>query len=101
MENGKDQSNPKNVSANIRRPSQAYIYLPCTLKSRGKLVAKQMTIYCETEATLKKSISSFRKGHSTSTALVAIRDDLFLAMKRGEVPYDISKLFKGLRHRPL
>ena len=81
MENGKDQSNPKNVSANIRRPSQAYIYPPCTLKSRGKLVAKQMTI---TEATLKKSISSFRKGHSTSTALVAIRDDLFLAMKRGE-----------------
>ena len=41
--------------------------------------------FCEREATLKHSISGFRKGHSTCTVLMGIRDDLLRAMKKGEV----------------
>ena len=67
------------------------------MKVFEKLVSKQIRIYCETEATLKDSISSFREGHSTSTVLMAIRDDLVRAIdeERRSYPYDISRLFKG------
>ena len=46
---------------------------------------------------MARSISGFRKGHSTVTALLGIRDDLLRAMKRGEVCLmvfaDYSKAF--------
>ncbi|PFX20980.1 putative RNA-directed DNA polymerase from transposon BS [Stylophora pistillata] len=59
--------------------------LPVLCKVFEKLVASQMTDFCTRESLLKDTISSFRKGHSTSTVLLGIRDDLFSAMKRKEV----------------
>lgn len=62
-----------------------------------KLVASQMTDFCSRESLLRDTISSFRKGHSTSTVLLGIRDDLLSAMKRREVTLmvlaDFSKAF--------
>ena len=44
-----------------------------------------MTTFCESESVLRDTISRFRKGHSTSTVLMGMPDDLLRAMKKGEV----------------
>ena len=71
--------------------------LPVLSKVFEKLVASQMTDFCSRESLLRDTISSFRKGHSTSTILLGIRDDLLSAMKRREVTLmvlaDFSKAF--------
>ena len=58
---------------------------------------KQLIFYTDELSLLAPSISGFRKGHSTVTALLGIRDDLLRAMKRGEVGLmvfdDYSKAF--------
>lgn len=50
-----------------------------------KLVPNQVVTFSENEAILRDNISSFRKGHSTTTVLMGIRDDLIRAMKKKEV----------------
>ena len=79
--------------------------LPALSKIFEKLVAKQMTAFCEQESTLKDTLSGFRKGHSTSTVLMGIRDDLMRSMKKGEVTLmimaDFSKAFDTVRYRTL
>ena len=50
--------------------------LPAMSKVFEKLVAVQIG---------KHTISGFRKGHSTCTVLMGIRDDLLRAMKKGEI----------------
>lgn len=71
--------------------------LPVLSKVFEKLVASQMTDFCSRESLLRDTISSFRKGHSTSTVLLGTRDDLLSAMKRREVTLmvlaDFSKAF--------
>ena len=61
------------------------------------LVASQMTDFCARESLLRDTISSFRKGHSTSTVLLGIRDNLLSATKGREVTHmvlaDFSKAF--------
>ena len=56
-----------------------------------------MATFSEQNAILKENISSFRKGHSTATVLMGIRDDLIQAMKRKKVTLmvlaDYSKAF--------
>ena len=59
--------------------------LPTLSKVFEKLVALQMTTFCEYESVLRDTISSFRKGHSTNTVLMGMCDDLLRAMKKGEV----------------
>ena len=59
--------------------------LPTISKVFEKLVALQMTTFCESELVLRDTIYSFRKGHSTNTVLMGMRDDLLRAMKTGEV----------------
>ena len=48
-------------------------------------------------ARLQPNVSAYRKGHSTTTTLLAIRDDMPKAMNRGEVTIaimeDFSKAF--------
>ena len=48
-------------------------------------------------ARLQPNVSAYRKGHSTTTTLLAIRDDILKAMNRGEVTIaimeDFSKTF--------
>ena len=79
--------------------------LPALSKVYEKLVALEMTDFCHSEATLRQSISGFRKGHSRSTVLMGIRDDLLRAMKKGEVTLmvlaDFSKAFDTVQYRTL
>ena len=50
--------------------------LPTLSKVFEKLVALQMTTFCESESVLRDTISSFPKGHSTNTVLMGMNDDL-------------------------
>ena len=60
-------------------------------------MAIQMTISADHAHLLHNRISAFRKGHSTTTALLRVRDDIRYAMKRKEVTLmvlaDFSKAF--------
>ena len=71
--------------------------LPVLSKVYEKIVAKQIVHYLETEKILDQNIVGYRKGHSTTTALLKIRDDIIYAMKKGEltlmVMADYSKAF--------
>ena len=71
--------------------------LPVLSKVFEKLVAGQMSDYAEEASLLHNRISSFRKGHSTTSVLFGIRDDIRYAMKKGEVTLmvlaDFSKAF--------
>ena len=71
--------------------------LPVLSKVFEKLVAIQMTNYVDHAHLLHDRISAFRKGHSTTTALLRVRDDIRYAMKRKEVTLmvlaDFSKAF--------
>ena len=71
--------------------------LPVLSKVFERLVGWQMSEFANSASLLHDNISSFRKGHSTTTALLGIRDDIKLAMKRKEVTLmvltDFSKVF--------
>ena len=71
--------------------------LPVMSKVAEKLVAQQIVDYIEVNQPLKQTISGFRKGHSTTTVLLRIRDDIIRAMKKGELTLmvlaDYSKAF--------
>ena len=71
--------------------------LPVLSKVFEKLVAGQMSEFAETAALLPDRISGFRKGHSTTSVLLGIRDDIRHAMKKGEITLmvlaDFSKAF--------
>ena len=62
-----------------------------------------MVEYIDSQALLKENISGFRKGHSTTTVLLNIRDDVLRAMKRGEVTLmvlaDFSKAFDTIKYK--
>ena len=64
---------------------RAISVLPVLSKVFEKLVAIQMTNYADHAHLLHDRISAFRKGHSTITALLRVRDDICYAMKRKEV----------------
>ena len=70
---------------------------PVLSKVPEKLVAQQIVHYVELNQSLKQTISGFRKGHSTTTVLLRIRDDIIRAMKKGELTLmvlaDYSKAF--------
>ena len=72
--------------------------LPVVLKVFERLVLKQLISFIDELSLLAPSISGFRKGHSTVTALLRIRDHLLRAMKRDEVSLmvfaDYSKAFE-------
>ena len=71
--------------------------LPVLSKVFERLVGWQMSEFANSASLLHDNISSFRKGHSTTTALLGIRDDIKLAMKKKEVTLmvlaDFSKAF--------
>ena len=100
LETGPNQSHPKNwpTEAHFRPIS----VLPAMSKVFEKLVAVQIGNFCEREATLKHAISGWRKGHSTCTVLMGIRDDLLRAMKKGEVTLMVLADFsRAIRYETL
>ena len=70
--------------------------LPVMSKIYEKLVLRQMATYLS-NAILEPNISAYRKGHSTTTAMLPMRDDIIAAMDKGEITIavmaDFSKAF--------
>ena len=73
--------------------------LPVLSKVFERLDLKQKADFLSnpTNGILKDSMSAYRKGHNTTTVLLAMRDDILQAMQRGEVTMavlaDYSKTF--------
>ena len=77
--------------------------LPTLSKVFERLVLHQLIEYINEEALLGPTISGFRKGHSTTSVLLGIRDALIRASSRGEVTLmvcaDHSKAFDTIQFK--
>ena len=71
--------------------------LPVLSKVYERLVLSQLLEYVELEQLFQDTTYGYRKGHSTTTVLLRIRDDIIQAMKKGELTLiafaDFSKAF--------
>ena len=67
-----------------------------------KLAMRQMVEHIEANHLLPYTMSGFRKGHSTTTALLGLRDEITKAMDRGEITLmvfaDFSRAFDTVHH---
>ncbi|CAB3981945.1 Hypothetical predicted protein [Paramuricea clavata] len=76
--------------------------LPALSKIYERLVLKQLLLYIEDHNILHSGMSGYRKGHSTNSVLLRIRDDIIHAMKKGEVTLiafaDFSKAFDTVEY---
>ncbi|CAB4002145.1 Hypothetical predicted protein, partial [Paramuricea clavata] len=76
--------------------------LPALSKIYEHLVLKQLLLYIEDHNILHSGMSGYRKGHSTNSVLLRIRDDIIRAMKKGEVTLiafaDFSKAFDTVEY---
>ena len=77
--------------------------LPTLSKIYEKLVSRQIVDFIDDQKLLSCNISGFRKGHSTASTLLNIRDDITMAMKRGEITLlvlaDFSKAFDTIKYK--
>ncbi len=92
------------TNASVSVPNMRPIsILPVLSKVYERLVHHQVIDYIESRTLFKDNISGFRKGHSTTTVLLGIRDDIVRAMKRGEVTLmvlaDFSKAFDTIKYK--
>ena len=92
----------------ISNPSKASDYRPISLlpafsKISEKIAAKQMTDFLEGHKLLDHLQSAYKRGHSTTTALLNVSDSIFKAMDESEVILltllDYSKAFDTANHR--
>ena len=71
--------------------------LPALSKVFEKVVALQIIDYVEQHAVLNDKVTGFRKGHSTITTLIGIKNDIIRAMKKRQITLmvlaDYSKAF--------
>ena len=71
--------------------------LPILSKVYERLVLSQLVEHIESSTLYKKTMSGFRKGHSTAVVLLKLKDDILKAMKKGEITLavftDYSKAF--------
>ena len=76
--------------------------LPVMSKIYERVILKQLCSYIETNNLYCSTQSGFRKGHSTSTLLLKLRDDITKAMKKSEITLtiliDFSKAFDTIDH---
>ena len=76
--------------------------LPVLSKVYKRLVLYQLLTYINQLNVLNTNISGYRKGHSTTTVPLRIRDDIITAMKKGEVTLiafaDFCKAFDTVDH---
>ena len=88
---------PKNESIASEADMRPISILPVLSKVFERLVHQQVLSFIDSHNLLKDNISGFRKGQSTTTVLLRIKDDIIKAMKRGEITLmvlaDFSKAF--------
>ena len=79
--------------------------LPVLSKVYERLVLRQMVNFLSfgPDSILKESLGAYRKGHSTTTVLLAMRDNILHSMKRGGVTMailaDFSKAFDTVAYK--
>ena len=76
---------PKVVNPTSMNELQPISILPVLSKVFEKAVGIQIMSFAERASLLHEGLSSFRKVHSTTTALLGMRDDIRKAMDKGEV----------------
>ena len=88
---------PKVVNPTLMNELRPILILLVLYKVFEKAVGIQMMSFAERASLLHEGLSSFRKGYSTTTALLGMRDDIQKAMDKGEVTLmviaDFSKAF--------
>ena len=76
--------------------------LPALSKIAERLIQKQLLSHIEERLLLKSTVTAYRKGHSTGTTPLKIKDDIKKSMKSGEVTLatlvDFSKTFDTIAH---
>ena len=76
--------------------------LPFIFKVVGKAALQQLLVHCEKNAPLPKFQSSFRKYHSTETALLKVQNDILISMDNKAVTLlvllDLSAAFDTTEH---
>lgn len=79
--------------------------LPVLSKIFERLVMNQIVDFIEKEQILNEKVCGYRKGHSTVTALLGIKDMIVQAMGRGEITLmvlaDFSKAFDTIDYKTL
>lgn len=79
--------------------------LPILSKVFERVILQQLTDIIESEMIYDRKQSGFRKGHSTTTILLKLKEDITNAMKKGEVTLailaDFSKAFDTVDYRTL
>jgi hypothetical protein len=94
---------PKVNQPKIEQDYRPISILPALSKVFERLVSHQVNAYIKDLALFNDSITGFRKGHSTVTTLLGIRDDIVRAMRRGEVTLmvlaDYSKAFDTINFK--
>ena len=88
---------PKVNSSTVNNQLRPISILPVLSKVFEKVIALQLVNYVEHHAVLNDKVTGFRKGHSTITTLLGIKDDIICAMKKREISLmvlaDYSKAF--------
>ena len=94
---------PKVVNPTSMNELRPISILPVLSKVFEKAVEIQMLSFAEGASLLHEGLSSFRKGHSATTALLGMRDDIRKALDKGEVTHmvmaDFSKAFDTICFR--
>ena len=76
--------------------------LPILSKVYERVILQQLCSFIEEESLCTTMQSGFRKGHSTATILLKIRDDIKRAMNKSEatlaILIDFSKVFDTIDH---
>ena len=77
--------------------------LPAFSKIIEKVAAKQMIDYLRATGYLDDLQSAYKQGHSTTTALLSVTDDIYDALENSELTFlvllDYSKAFDCANHR--
>ena len=88
---------PKNDSPTDADHYRPISVLPALSKIYERLVLTQLLEYIQQHHILQDTVSGYRKGHSTGTIWLRIKDDIIKAMKKGEITLiafvDCSKAF--------
>ena len=74
-------------------------------KIQERIAFEQLLLYLETHKLLTPRQACYRKGHSTQTALLAVLDDIRMAVDKRKVTlltlFDFSKAFDCIPHKKL
>jgi len=96
---------PKKLNSTVPHDFRPVSILCVLAKVFEKVVFKQVTEYLDAHNVVTKCQSGFRKGHSTTTALIKVADEIREAIDKRELSllilFDFSKAFDKVHHELL